>query len=745
MTQKLKSIMVAVIALSIFLSISCVCASDIENATTDTSTFDNTTQLNEYQPVPGSFEDLNHDIQNLHPGDTYNIDRDYYFNDVNILFTDRVITIYMNNIVINGNGHIIDAGGLNHFAIFRVSGDNVKISNLTFINSQPYEPPTIIPINDQLNKTYVDTPNPISWYGNNGIISDCTFKNTEATLGGAISWRGSNGIINNCTFINSTAKTVGGAIYIGGEHNVLNDNLFVDCRSILTNEAIFTDYSRKDFTVLNTKFDSCGKIIVDGSAYAGNIVKYLGMEVNSYVADKKINLVNILYSAIINIDSIYCGMIGNKTYLDDEISYCIQYTVCHSFILTVYRDFNEYGITYKKDYIFDDINGNINQVFDLLEDGNFKNDITIIVNKTVKNEQDYNAAWKTTASDSLRIISDKLTSDLEGYLPLKNNKITTALNVIFTKKISFKNTNTWSFTGRDFDIINIDGNYSTIEGLYSVRDDEKWVILYGEGIFSASNLYIKGFNTAVENMGAKCIFTNVTFSNNKMDYIIDRDWGAAILNLGEIYCYNCSFIDNEAKNGGAIFNQGRLVLNDCHFRGNYAYCEGDHICVGKGGTVIINGMESTVENNHGPVHFAESLDEETCNQITDSCFLVSFLGGMVVGALTANPAAGALVGAALGALIGSMGASYIVSREYDVNYNKVQTCLVLILGSAMFGAFGGAMGGALTAKPSSTESINIIEDINKKSVLETIEEVTEESVEDSIGHSGLPTLNIYIS
>ena len=538
-----------------------------------------------------------------------------------------------------------------------------------------------------MDKTYTHNPSPICWYGNNSIISDCTFENSKATLGGSISRRGNNGVISNCAFINSTAQTVGGAIYIGGEHNTLINDSFVDSRSILTNEAIYTDYTRKDLTIENGKFETCGKIIDDGARYNVDISN-LGVSVDSYVTDIKLDLVNILYSAMMN---------GGITYLDDGISYYDQYTPTHDFILTISRDFNEYGITYKKDYIFNNIWGDLNQVFDLLYDGNFKNEITFIVNKTVYSECDYNTAFSTTLFDSLSPIDDLLTPDLEGYLPLKDNGFISALNINFAKKLSFKSTKTWELACRNFDIININGNNSIIEGSYEDRHEDKWVVLREGDTFTASNLYIRGFNTVVENMGGKCIFTNMTFCNNRMKYIIDRDWGAAILNLGEIYCYNCDFINNYAKNGGAIFNQGMMILDHCYFKGNYAYGEEDHICIGKDGRVIIDGVESTEENQYGPVHFAKSLDEMETTWITAGCFMLSLFGGMVVGAITANPIAGALAGATLGAVLGTIGATVIISNQYDVNYNRLETCLFLIIGSAAFGAIGGAIGGFMTA------------------------------------------------
>lgn len=178
-----------------------------------------------------------------------------------------------------------------------------------------------------------------------------------------------------------------------------------------------------------------------------------------------------------------------------------------------------------------------------------------------------------------------------------------------------------------------------------------------------------------------------------MDYWFERDWGAAILNTGIIFCNNCRFTNNYAKNGGAIFNQGQLILNNCQFSKNEAYGKGDDICIGNGGSVIIDGVENTEENHSSTVYFAKSLDEGTSGLITCLCFVGSLIGGMVVGALTANPVAGLLVGAAIGAA----GAAIIISQQYDVNYNRLETCLLLIVGCAVVSAMGGVLGGFMTA------------------------------------------------
>ena len=70
----------------------------------------------------------------------------------------------------------------------------------------------------------------------------------------------------------------------------------------------------------------------------------------------------------------------------------------------------------------------------------------------------------------------------------------------------------------------------------------------------------------------------------------------------------------------------------------------------------------------------------------------SFVVGAVAGFFTANPIIGVVVGAAIGVALGSVAAGYIISEHYDVNFNRLKTALILIVGSAVAGAAGGFMG-----------------------------------------------------
>ena len=109
---------------------------------------------------PKSFNDLKHAIENdIHSGDVFNFDADYKFDKEgqSDRFDNRVIVINQDNVTINGNGHTVDAGGLDNFAIFNVLGNNVTITNLKFINSIPDCSPRF------LYTEYRNISSPISW------------------------------------------------------------------------------------------------------------------------------------------------------------------------------------------------------------------------------------------------------------------------------------------------------------------------------------------------------------------------------------------------------------------------------------------------------------------------------------------------------------------------------------------------------------------------------------------------------
>ena len=70
----------------------------------------------------------------------------------------------------------------------------------------------------------------------------------------------------------------------------------------------------------------------------------------------------------------------------------------------------------------------------------------------------------------------------------------------------------------------------------------------------------------------------------------------------------------------------------------------------------------------------------------------SFAIGFLAGVVTGNPIAGVAIGLAVGAAIGAFTASEIIASTYDINFDRVSTCIFVIGGSALAGALGGFAG-----------------------------------------------------
>lgn len=219
-----KEIFLIILVVLTLMSMSSIHASDLENKTVENDqliTIDNIT-VNDENP-PGTFDDLREDINQLSPGDVFNITRDYHFNGSQCSPNgeNRGIAISLNNITINGNGHTIDA---NHqSAFFVIKGDNVKIYNLTFVNGEFHGMATKMSVytkdstSDLVTYYYTNDASPIDWVGYGGVIANCIFYGNVATNGAAITWEGNGGLIRNTLFLNNYARGVGGAVVVKGK------------------------------------------------------------------------------------------------------------------------------------------------------------------------------------------------------------------------------------------------------------------------------------------------------------------------------------------------------------------------------------------------------------------------------------------------------------------------------------------------------------------------------------------------
>lgn len=626
--------------------------------------------------VARDFTELSCEILNLKENEVYDIYRNYEF------VPSIGLALTTDNITINGNEHMIYVNAALQQSVFNVKGNGITINRLNFNNSN--------------NNTGVSF---INWIGNNGIFTECALIGNTAQNGGAINWKGNNGLIDNCVFMKNTAS-FGGAIYVGGIDNTISNSYFLETGSSLATEAIYVDPTRKGLTLENVFFDEASYSFLDGKDVKIDLENVYNKTYEGQIADEHINFNPLIYISVTK---------GGINYYNDDIYYYSKYfNETGDFIFTITKEFREYDITYSKEYHIKNINNSdFNKVYDALYTGSYENHFILSKTAYVDGENSYrNVATKVFATlDAFNPISEFFKDDQAHSVIVKpkSSEPTTyyMLDVKFTGKFTINSAACWDLRESPYNVLNIDGNGSVIRGSFEDRKEEKWFSI-GESslktplMFYASNLSIEGFNTAVENFGGECIFTNVNFKNNKMDYIIDRDWGAAMLNTGVVTCINCTFTGNYAKNGGAIFNQGMLTLQDCIFRGNAAYGKGPNVCIGDCGKIVMDGKQITSDNDL--VYFTSSLNLGVSTLISVACVAVSFTVGLVVGFFTANPAIGIGVGILVGSALGVAGSSIIIANTYDATYNRLLSVLTLSIGSAVAGASGGALGASLGAE-----------------------------------------------
>ena len=148
----------------------------------------------------GTFTDLQRLIDATSVGGTLSLSKDYFYDPARDLpythgmFLNKTITI-------NGNGHNIS--GIDKARIFQVTGSNVHLHNIVFMNGYA--------VNKIVNSQF--RGGAIYSTGANLNITDCIFHDNYAgQYGGAIDQWSNSVYISGCTFYNNTAGTSYGAV-----------------------------------------------------------------------------------------------------------------------------------------------------------------------------------------------------------------------------------------------------------------------------------------------------------------------------------------------------------------------------------------------------------------------------------------------------------------------------------------------------------------------------------------------------
>ena len=201
-----------------------------------------------------------------------NLTQDYFFTDF-----DEEILIFNKSVVINGNGHIIDAKHKSR--IFNIQNADVIIKNITLMNGE-CNPSTVYSIFSSSNEgiqaiygsmnaddvcydsnKFRDNSKQyyaIYYYGgalyssNSDLqIVDSTFINNHASAGGAMSISEGTSLIYNSTFINNSGL-IAGAIYNNANLTVYN-SIFNLNSAKYSGSSI---YSAKDINIQKCQFSN---------------------------------------------------------------------------------------------------------------------------------------------------------------------------------------------------------------------------------------------------------------------------------------------------------------------------------------------------------------------------------------------------------------------------------------------------------------------------------------------------------
>ena len=521
------------------------------------------------------------------------------------------IKLDVDDLIIDGNGHIIDAQGKT--SIFFCTGKNITIKNITLKNGFA-EYGGAIKNGGELTITgSILTGNTVQGKCSEGgairnrgsltIIESTLTENTSEWSGGAIRNRGSLTIIES-TLTGNTAKD-GGAIYNydGGELTI--------SKSTLTGNT-----AQKDGGAIYNYDD--GELTITFSTLNNNTAEHEGGAIFNH--DGMI-LIETDYGGILNISG--CKILNNKS--PNNIIFNKFFMEVHNtkfnnnqskhVLVNEYSEFNisiidsEFiGNNVEKDVIFnngksctikntifeDNLSRNITNKTDLTlisskikDDGqSILNDGHILIRQS-QNLEDKIYGEGTVETD---VIPQEETFDF-GYLDKKIHE-SKSKEIILDQDITFENYEIDYYEGGielDMDDLVIDGNGHTIDGANKSR------------IF-----IVTGKNITLKNITFK---NGVTHDN--YHYHFNDSGGAIRINHNDkITIENCKFISNTAQsNGGAIFSR------DCEL------------------TVTESTLNNNTANNGGAIHKRDGKLTITKSTLTGNTAQGEYGGGGAIDGL----------------------------------------------------------------------------------------------------------------
>ena len=579
---------------------------------------------------PGTFRELQKMIDYVNEKDSLSIDRDYYADD------DLKTLNIGKSITIKGNGHTLDGKQLDRImsvslnseqtvtlenlnfingklsltngAGVYISGGTVTLINCTFKDNQGggvmiisskggalyAEDCKLRVLNSVFDHNHLEGDTATLLYGGAigvkggfGIILDSVFKNNIAEQGGAI-WADTALHVKRCDFINNTCN-FNGAIYSENNADIICCN-FIGNKAMLTGSSICISGGDK------STIDSCNFIgdRVDKPGYQdmGDTINVM----NQYLAKDGATV-----------------FITNCTFTDQVKNACIVSNYRAKNVIAnnnwwgnTDQNKNEkpkvngnvvvddwYYLSFNKTYYMPNVKTPIELSLKSVKD-NSKKDIPSIY--AISNIKATNATVTQVDKYSLYYVpflhSDKGSIDLTLYDYSYNNR---SLEFIFmhdVKEVTVHDYNELADALENAQkqvapncIINLaEGNYKATKNIV-LRDSaglKNLVINGNNNVLDGNNVYsflkVIGFLTPLN--GLKLTISYATFKNFNAQGI-DGSVLSMSMGYGEANLNHVKFIDNAARNGGALSFAvlSNVNINGCDFIKNSATADGGAVYV----------------------------------------------------------------------------------------------------------------------------------------------------------------------
>ena len=514
----------------------------------------------------GTFGALESKISSASSGDTIYLENNYSCEDS--WTQDSGIYILTSNLVIDGQGHTIDAKQKTRiFCVDEV--DNVTIKNIKFINAK---------INGHSGGA-------IFWYdGDYGSVSGCSFVNCSAEYdGGAIEWSHSDGgCVSGCSFVNCSTAGSGGAIdWYDSANGNISDCAFINNtdnygRTIYMDSGSSASLDRNWFGNTAENYKTSPNAYIDGASTDSWLFLNATVNPESISIAETADIIFKLYlyngsisdyTSLAKVDLTLNSngkLDKNVTGLDEKVTFTptslgtgsVTATIgdmAYTTTLTVTTD----GTTFWD--LNQTINGNTNDTITLdrnyaynpAYDTAFVNGI--VINRPVTIKGNGNAI---DAKRQARIFYvQSANAVLENLTIINANYNGNGGAIYFTSSAT-----SGTVTNCNFADNKATGDYSYGGAVY----------FYGAGNVTNCN-FTDNKATGTNSLGGAVYFygagnvTNCNFTDNSAS---SRGGAVYFWNQGTVS--NCNFADNEAYYGGAIMFVNTGTVTNCNFTGNNA-------------------------------------------------------------------------------------------------------------------------------------------------------------------------------